>query len=454
MKYPKCIALFAVFLLLALAAGCQRPEAKPLWQRLEDAQYNRYKPRLNHMVEKYGDMFTMDVYGEVYCTNPEYKDWHIGIGGEGDDFAIRLRRDELEAFMMEIAQPIFGQCKVYIHGGYPNALGADAKLEDFFTYNDEWGLVDYCVYVPYSEEYQQQGEAFIEALKARRYTLSNLNILFVEEDVYPQAGRERGTFGELPEGYRFRLHSGHYDKMYYSWIENTSLTHMTEKYGDMFKMKLDGTITCTEPEYQDWNIIISNNTNKEYPDKDNFAARLRREDLERYMQEIAEPVFGECKVYLTNSRASTLDVDAETKGFLAYDFGGNGNPLLSYCICVPFSDDYEELANTFGQTLLENWHSVASVTILYFDAEEYKQIERLPQVRVHIEVGTTEVTGAEGYKTALYTSFSRFNYSEYHWGNEDAKKIYWYKAEGNIETKPSSKTIPNKIAKGCILCFM
>lgn len=415
-RKKRIIVFLVAALLLITAAGCG--SGKELWEILEEQQYNRYKPRLDHMVEKYGDMFTMDVYGEVYCTNPEYKDWHIGIGGDGDDFAIRLRRDELEAFMMEIAEPIFGQCKVYIHDGYPSTLDMDADIEDFFTYNDEWGLVEYCIYVPYSEDYKKQGEALVDTLKSRHYTLSGLNILFVEEEVYPQTGRERGTFGELPEGYRFRLHSGHYDKWRFEWIENTGLTHMTEKYGDMFKMELDGTIICTDPEYQDWTIIIDINTKEKYLDKDNFAARLRRDDLEQYMKEIAEPIFGECKVYLTSGRASTLDVDAQPKDFFSYidPISDKDEQLLSYCICVPYREDYYERADTFGKTLLEDWHRISSITIRYFDDEAYEQVERMSQ--------------AEGYRVAMKTRFSRFAYSEYHWGSEDRKKIYWEETEG------------------------
>ena len=68
---------------------------KPLWQRLEDAQYNKYKPRLDRMLERYGDMFEMDIYGTVTCTDSEYKDWQLACNAGADNFAIRLRRDEL-----------------------------------------------------------------------------------------------------------------------------------------------------------------------------------------------------------------------------------------------------------------------------------------------------------------------------------------------------------------------
>ena len=98
MKWKGRIVIFLITaLLLITAAGCGSD--KPLWMVLEDAQYNRYKPLLDHMVEKYGDMFEMDVYGTVTCTDPEYKDWRLACDTASDNFAIRLRRDDLELFI-------------------------------------------------------------------------------------------------------------------------------------------------------------------------------------------------------------------------------------------------------------------------------------------------------------------------------------------------------------------
>ncbi len=89
----------------------------------------------------------------------------------------------------------------------------------------------------------------------------------------------------------------------------------------------------------------------------------------------------------------------------------------SYCICVPYCEYYYERADTFGKTLLENWHRVVSITIRYFDTETYEKADRESK--------------AEGYQVALGTTFSEFAYSEYHWSsNEDRKKIYWHETEG------------------------
>lgn len=410
MKRKRHIVIFLITaLLLVTATGCGSD--KELWEILEEQQYNRYKPKLDYMVKKYGDMFVMDVYGTVTCTNQEYKDWHLKCNAGSDNFAIRLRRDDLELFMREIAEPIFGPCKVYVNDGYPCTLDADADIEDFFTYNDKWGVVEYCIYVPYSEDYQAQGEALMDTLERRHYTLSNLDILFVEEEAYEQAGRGLGTFGELPEGYRFRLHSGFYDEWNYKWIENTGLAHMAEKYGDMFEMDLKGNITCTDPEYQDWSIIIDHNTEAQYPDMDNFAIRLRRDDLELFMKELAEPIFGECKVYVTDGFASTLGADADIEDFFHYKnvISGLYNRLVFFRIYVPYSDDYYEQAEQLTLAIVNNQYRLYRITIQYFDEERYEQLNRLSEETIVVS-GGVHYAMADGYRVTLQRFFREEDY--------------------------------------------
>lgn len=211
MKRDRILYLLLVILLLLMMGGCQVNQT-PLWQRLEDDQYNTYKPRLDYMVEKYGDMFEMNVYGDVYCTDPEYHNWRIRISGDNvdastiDNFSIRLKRDDIELFIQKIAEPILGECKVYVCDGFSSKLNADTDTEDFFTYKQ--GLVSCWIYVPYSEDYQAQGEAFIEALLERNYKLWMLNVLYYDEEQYEQASRELVNLGVGPKGYQVRLVAG------------------------------------------------------------------------------------------------------------------------------------------------------------------------------------------------------------------------------------------------------
>ena len=204
----KQIVIFIITVLLLLTTGCQHSEDKPLWERLDEAQYNRYKPRLDHMVEKYGDMFEMNVYGDVYCTEPEYHSWRIRLGGDADgsttdNFSVRLRRDDIEVFIQEIAEPILGECKVYVCDGFPSKLNADADTEDFFTY--EQALVYCWIYVPYNEDYQEHGETFLTTMLERNYKLWMLDVLYYDEEQYEQVDRDWVNLGVGPKGYQFRL---------------------------------------------------------------------------------------------------------------------------------------------------------------------------------------------------------------------------------------------------------
>lgn len=210
MGYRKHLAtIFAVSLLLTMAVGCQHTEDKPLWEQLEEEQYNSYKPMLDHMIDKYGNMFEMNVYGDVYCTDSEYRSWRIRIAGDNDDastidnFSIRLRRDDIELFIQEIAEPILGECKVYVYDGFPSKLDADAEPEDFFTYKQ--GLVSCCIYVPYNEDYQLQGEAFMTAILDCNYKMQLLDILYAEAEQYAQVDRDGITPGYFPGGYKSRF---------------------------------------------------------------------------------------------------------------------------------------------------------------------------------------------------------------------------------------------------------
>lgn len=368
------IGCLALALVLALLTGCAREE-KPLWQRLEEEQYNRYKPRLDHMVEKYGDMFEMDVYGTLLCTDPAYQDWGIRLGGgeEGDaftdNFAIRLRRDDIEALIMEIAEPVLGECRVYVRGGMPSLLGAEAEAEEFFTC--QRGLVQCRICTPYSEDFRERGTVLIGALEARGYRMSQLDVLFFDADQYAQADREASSTWELPKGYRVYLDANcRYDeegKYRCECRENLGLEHMREKYGDIFQMDVLGKITCTDPAYQDWNIRVDDR--EAPPLRDNFAARLRREDLEAYIREAAEPVFGECRVAVTGSRPADLNVDSPTEDFF------KGERSLIVCqILVPSSGSSEEdhaQDEAFLEALKEKRIKLYALDVYHLEAAQY-----------------------------------------------------------------------------------
>lgn len=369
----RCWALLLA-VLLALLTACAGEE-KPLWQRLEEAQYNRYKPRLDHMVEKYGDMFEMDIYGTVFCTTPAYQDWSIRLGGEGEDtitdnFAVCLRRSDIEGFIAALAEPIFGECRVYVRGGMPSTLNKDAETEEFFTFKR--GLIQCRICVPYSEDCQEQGRALLAALEDRGYRMAQLDVLFFDGDRYEQADRAAASQWELPKGYRtyldadWQYSSG--EKYSFEWQENLSLSHMTEKYGEMFTMDVYGNIACTVPEYQDWLITVDDHWAP--PLWDNFAVRLCREDMEAYVREIAEPIFGECKIAVTYSRPADLTAESPTEDFF------KGERSLLFCqIITPSGGDNQARGEAFLAALRERRVKLCNVDVYCLDRAQYAQAD-------------------------------------------------------------------------------
>lgn len=118
MYREKHIIAFLIAALLLLTTGCQHTEDKPLWERLDEAQYNRYKPRLDHMIEKYGEEFTMDNYGTVFSV--EHPDWNFNVkyleqkGCIVDNYIVFLHRDEIRSEIEPILTDIYGDCKISV----------------------------------------------------------------------------------------------------------------------------------------------------------------------------------------------------------------------------------------------------------------------------------------------------------------------------------------------------
>ena len=111
-----------------------------------------------------------------------------------DNFAARFRRDDLEAVIREIAQPVFGECKIAVTNSRPADLDVDSSTEDFFK--GERSLVICHILVPDSGSARAQGEAFLEALRENRIKLYMLDVYHTDLSQYAAVDREK------PEDYR------------------------------------------------------------------------------------------------------------------------------------------------------------------------------------------------------------------------------------------------------------
>lgn len=165
-------AIFAVSLLLTMAVGCQHTEDKPLWERLDEAQYNRYKPRLDHMIEKYGEEFTMDNYGTVFSV--EHPDWSFNVkyieqsSCIRDNYIVFIRRDEIKEIVTNILSDIYGDCKVSVLPEWyaPSNSTKDTTAEELLSAATQ-GEGNCMVVVCYTTaDVETRDDDFLQAIKA------------------------------------------------------------------------------------------------------------------------------------------------------------------------------------------------------------------------------------------------------------------------------------------------
>ncbi len=188
------IILCAVFLAFVMCGCCGKDV-------LQDRKEMRERQMLvDHMEEKYNVPFRINAYRKVVCSEPEYKYWPIECDMEQDNFSIRFRRDDLEQFIHDLAEPILGDCKVYITDGMSSPLQADSDTEAFFTYPG--GLVRCWIFTPYTEDHNAKRLMLAETLEEHGYDLTELQIVYADQEIYEQVDRYDANPVTGPRDYR------------------------------------------------------------------------------------------------------------------------------------------------------------------------------------------------------------------------------------------------------------
>lgn len=129
--------------------------------------------------------------------------------------------------------------------------------------------------------------------------------------------------------------------------EEEMMKYMEEKYQEEFTAGLCSTanwaynydsMTVYSDKFPNEFIQVYRYKNKEF--KDNYMAYLFREEVEQLVHEIAEPLFGECKVFMD---ISDFPVDGDLgRDASLEDFLKNSSPLDQIMIYVQeFNPNYE-----------------------------------------------------------------------------------------------------------------
>ncbi len=155
------------------------------------------------------------------------------------------------------------------------------------------------------------------------------------------------------------------------------LRFLTKKYGNIFEMDEYGQITSTLPEY--WGMAFEAEFNENtFMYEDNFLVQYRREEIEDCLQEILEPVVGECKIYVEGKRTS-LSKDVPLEDILTHK-----NHIVKLNVCIPLTDEYQFYGIEVIEELSNQGYIFSTIEVLFFNTEQYNKVERnwvVPRLR-------------------------------------------------------------------------
>ena len=150
------LVIFLCAAVILVAAGIVRVKLhppRPLHEQIADYMYHsRTDPKLEYLVEKYGDEFVATEYGSIQSTR--FSDFYVDVEWYEeektykDDYIVYLRKQELESILIPIAEPIFGKCKLFVisYGDCPSNYGKDTSALELLGASEEYPLVQVCVY--------------------------------------------------------------------------------------------------------------------------------------------------------------------------------------------------------------------------------------------------------------------------------------------------------------------
>lgn len=179
----------ALTLLAAGGCGPSRPGAQPEAGSVQQAW-------LDHLTEKYGDRFSLEGGGVTADGCP---DWPLFLtvdretGGYRDNYALRLRREELEDLLTPLAREALGDCQLYLEPNCPpSSLGPEAGAEELLTQSQS----DFTLFAPAAgqEEDQARVQAFLDEVLARGYQLRYVRTLFMDPSPYVPVERPETSY--------------------------------------------------------------------------------------------------------------------------------------------------------------------------------------------------------------------------------------------------------------------
>ena len=163
---------------------------RPLHEQIADHMYHsRTDPKLEYLIEKYGDEFVATEYGSILSTRfPNfyvYLVWSEEEQTYKDDYIVYLHKENLKNIVSSIASPIFGQFKLFVdsYGVSPSHLGKNSTAEELLNLGSEdKPIVQIHIFTAKAPEQKEEDmRSFAESIQEQGYSVS-VTIEYLSEE--------------------------------------------------------------------------------------------------------------------------------------------------------------------------------------------------------------------------------------------------------------------------------
>ena len=158
---------------------------------------------------------------------------------------------------------------------------------------------------------------------------------------------------------------------------NAAEYYMQQKYGEKFESEYiyDGGV-YVHPKSNPYRHVVVDVENKDGMTyfHDNYVGYLKKAELEKYIYELAKPIYGECKVYI-HTYGFSLD-DSFNKDTDLMTYVSNGNYALDI-FTYENAENMETELNKTCSIFIENKLECNVINVTYITQENFSSLEEI-----------------------------------------------------------------------------
>ena len=158
---------------------------------------------------------------------------------------------------------------------------------------------------------------------------------------------------------------------------NAAEYYMQQKYGEKFESEYiyDGSV-YVHPKSNPYRHVVVDVENKDGMTyfHDNYVGYLKKAELEKYIYELAKPIYGECKVYI-HPYGFSLD-DSFNKDTDLMTYVSNGNYALDI-FTYENAENMETELNKTCSIFIENKLECNVINVTYITQENFSSLEEI-----------------------------------------------------------------------------